>query len=156
MNIIENINERLSLADEDFASGGEQAVAQLVEKSPIKLPEDYIEFLRRISGSESGGIEFIVDDIGASICIWDAQTAIQNYEDDKEFNSYNKDLLDMIWLIGNDLGDLVFFYGEGKDGFGLYREEMGSLVSVDGADKIADTLTDFLVNGTGIDVAISL
>lgn len=156
MNIIENINERLSLADEDYASGGEQAVAQLVEKSPIKLPEDYIEFLRKISGAESGGIEFIVDDRGASIWIWDAQMAIQNYEDNKEFNVYNKDLLDKIWLIGNDLGDLVFFYGEGKDGFGLYREEMGSLVSVDGADKIADTLTDFLVNGTGIDVAISL
>lgn len=47
MNIIENINERLSLADEDFANGGEQAVSQLVEKSPIKLPEDYIEFLKK-------------------------------------------------------------------------------------------------------------
>ena len=156
MNIIENINERLLLADEDFAGGGEQAIAQLVEKSPIKLPEDYIEFLRNISGAESGGIEFSVDDKEASIWIWDAQTAIQNYEDNKEFNVYNKELLDKIWLIGNDLGDLVFFYGEGKDGFGLYREEMGSLVSVDGADKIADTLMDFLVNGTGIDVAISL
>lgn len=156
MNIIENINERLSLADEDFASGGEQAVAQLVEKSPIKLPEDYIEFLKRISGAENSGIAFSVDDGEASIWIWDARTAIQNYENNKEFNAYDKDLLDKIWLIGNDLGDLVFFYGEGKDGFGLYREEAGSLVSVDGADKIADTLTDFLVNGTGIDVAISL
>lgn len=54
------------------------------------------------------------------------------------------------------MGDLVFFYGEGKDGFGLYRKGMGSLVSVEGAEKIADTITDFLVNGTGIDVAISL
>lgn len=156
MNIIENINERLSLADGNFTDGEEQAVIQLVEKSPIKLPEDYVEFLKRISGTESSGVEFTVDDSGASIWIWDAQTAIQNYEDNKEFNVFPKDLLNKIWLIGSDLGDLVFFYGEGKDGFGLYREEMGSLVSVDRADKISDTLIDFLVNGTGIDVAISL
>lgn len=156
MDIIENINKRLSLADEDFASGGEQAVTKLIEKSPIKLPEDYIEFLKRISGAENGGIELIVNDRGASIWIWDAQTAIQNYEDNQEFNASLKDLWDKIWLIGNDLGDLAFFYAEGKDGFGLYRKGLGSLVSVDGADKIADTLTDFLVNGTGIDVAISL
>lgn len=156
MDIIENINKRLSLADEDFASGGEQAVAQLIEKSPIKLPEDYIEFLKSISGAENGGIELIVNDRGASIWIWDAQTAIQNYEDNKEFNASLNELWDKIWLIGNDLGDLVFFYAEGKDGFGLYRKGLGSLVSIDGADKIADTLTDFLVNGTGIDIAISL
>ena len=156
MNIIENINERLSFADEDFASGGEQAVAQLIEISPIKLPEDYIEFLKRISGGKNNGIEFNVDgNIRISICIWNAQEAISNYEGNREFMAFLNDLLwNKIWLIGTDLGDLVYFYGEGKDGFGLYRDEMGSL-SVDKAEKIADTLTDFLVNGTGIDVAIS-
>lgn len=31
------------------------------------------------------------------------------------------------WIIGGDLGDLVYFYGEGKDGFGLYRGDAGGL-----------------------------
>ena len=51
--------------------------------------------------------------------------------------------------------DLVFFYAEGKDGFGIYRDEAGNLYVRDG-EKIADTLTDFLVKGTGIDIALTL
>ena len=50
---------------------------------------------------------------------------------------------------------LVYFYGEGKQGFGLYRGSAGGL-DYNYAAKIADSLTDFLVNGTGIDTAITL
>lgn len=59
------------------------------------------------------------------------------------------------WLFGNDLGDLVYFFGTGKDGFGLYRTFAGPL-SLEHAEKISDTLTDFLVNGVGIDIATHL
>ena len=43
--------------------------------------------------------------------------------------------------------------GEGKEGFGLYVADAGAL-SLDDADKIADSLTDLLVHGVGIDTAV--
>lgn len=50
-------------------------------------------------------------------------------------------------LYGNmdkgDLGDLVYFYGEGKEGFVLYRGDVGGL-GFEYVKKIADTLTLFL------------
>ena len=57
-------------------------------------------------------------------------------------------------MIGNDLGDFVYYYAKGNEGFGLYRDEGGSLC-IERAEKIADSLTDFLVKGVGIDVAIT-
>ena len=65
------------------------------------------------------------------------------------------EFIESVWLFGNDLGDLVYFYGKGKDGLALYRVEDGCL-GFEAADKIADTFTDFLVNGVGIDTAIML
>lgn len=57
-------------------------------------------------------------------------------------------------MIGDDLGDFVYYYAEGKQGFGLYRDEAGILY-IEKADKIADSLTDLLINGVEIDVAIT-
>lgn len=59
------------------------------------------------------------------------------------------------WMIGDDVGDLIYFYGEGNGGFGIYRAEAGAL-DINDSDKIADSLTEFLVEGVGIDVAITL
>jgi len=156
MNIIENINERLSFDMEDVAYGGGQAIQQVLDKSPVQLPDDYIGFLKSISGAGTNGIEFEVKNEGAvSIWIWDAEMALEQYRGYKEYSHpVYEHIINKIWLIGNDLGDLVFFYGEGNGGFGLYRAEAGSLGFA--ADKIADTLTDFLVNGVGIDTAITL
>lgn len=155
MNIIENINERLSFDMEDVGYGGEQEVQQVLDTSPIKLPGDYIEFLKSISGAQANGVEFLVKDEGTlSIWIWDAKMALQQYEDYKSSYPMYAPIIDKIWVVGSDVGDLVFFYAEGKDGFGLYRAEGGSLGFA--ADKIADTLTDLLVHGVGIDVAMLL
>ena len=63
---------------------------------------------------------------------------------------------DFTLTIGGDVGDLVYCYGKGKDGVGIYRTEEGSLCLDEMADKIADTLTDFLVKGVGIDTALTL
>lgn len=160
MDILENLNERIQYIDEEFCYGGEDVVKQVAETSPIQLPEDYIEFLVSISGQvndleENLGIEFEikVEDYTLSLWIFSAQHAIETY---KEYKIYSApiydDIIDQIWLIGNDLGDLLYFYGKGKDGFGLYVAEAGSL-GFEHADKIADTLTDFLVKGIGIDTA---
>ncbi len=44
----------------------------------------------------------------------------------EEFNqTFNQEFISNAWLFGNDLGDLVYFFGTGKDGFGLYRTSAG-------------------------------
>ena len=66
-----------------------------------------------------------------------------------------ENFISKVWFIGDDLGDIVYFYGFGNDGFGIYFVETGSL-GFEYASKIADTLTDFLVSGIGIDVITAL
>lgn len=153
MNILKNLNNRLSTVDGAACYGGEEDVKKVISETPIHLPEDYIEFLKEISGGDDVGISFLVDDGEAEIAIWNASMALEKRD---EFSApYLQDFMEKTWLVGDDLGDLVYFYGEGKDGFGLYRVGAGILSIVD-AVKIADSLTDFLVKGVGIDVATSL
>lgn len=153
MNIIKNINKRLTYDKSEICAGGEKDIEEIMRVSPISLPEDYIEFLKQISGEGSYGPEFEVDGDGPSIWIWSAEMALEKLE---EFDLPSDDeFISKVWMFGNDLGDLVYFFGEGKDGFGLYRTEDGTL-DIESAEKIADTLTDFLVNGVGIDVATTL
>ncbi len=153
MNIIENVNERLVFDKGEICAGGEKDIEEIIRVSPVSLPEDYIEFLKQISGEDSCGPEFEVKDEGTSIWIWSAQMALEKLE---VFNQpFNKEVINNVWLFGNDLGDLVYFFGTGQDGFGLYRTSEGCL-EIESAEKISDTLTDFLVNGIGIDIATSL
>ncbi len=153
MNIIEHVNERLTFDKDDICAGGENDIDEVIRVSPVSLPNDYIEFLKQISGEHNPGPEFELQDKGLSIWIWSASMALEKLE---EFNRpSNQKFIRNAWLFGNDLGDLVYFYGTGKDGFGLYRTSEGWL-DIENADKIADTITDFLVDGVGIDIATSL
>ena len=153
MNIIENINERLDFDKDEICADGEKDIEEIIRVSPVTLPKDYIEFLKQISGEGSYGPEFEVEGEGLSIWIWSAKMALEKL---REFDwSFNQKFIRNAWLFGNDLGDLVYFFGEGKDGFGLYRTSAGAL-GFENAEKISDTLTDFLVNGIGIDVATKL
>lgn len=153
MNIIENINGKLLFDKSEICAGGENDIKEIIRVSPFPLPEDYIEFLQQISGENSYGPEFEVKDDGASIWVWSAKMALEKLE---EFNlPFARDFINNAWLFGNDLGDLIYFFGKGKEGFGLYRTYDSDL-SFEYAEKISDTLTDFLVNGVGIDIATTL
>lgn len=153
MNIIENINKKLVFDKNEICCGGENDIEEIIRVSPVTLPEDYIDFLKQVSGEDSYGPEFEVEDEGSSIWIWSAKMALEKLE---EFNQpFNQKFISKAWLFGNDLGDLVYFFGTGKDGFGLYRTSEGWL-DFENAEKISDTLTDFLVKGIGIDIATSL
>ncbi len=50
MNVLEHLHERIQIVDGEPSYGGEDVVNKAVETSPVPLPEDYIEFLRSISG----------------------------------------------------------------------------------------------------------
>jgi len=155
MDIISNLNKRLTMVEGGIWHGGEDKIKKVLSESPVKLPNDYIEFLKLISGKEKSlGISFLVDDKGHEIFIWSAEMALNKRNLDFNFPFY-KDFTDCTWMLGDDLGDLIYFYGEGNEGFGIYRSEAGGL-DIGDSDKIADSLTDFLVNGVGIDIAITL
>ena len=152
MDILKNLNHRLTITEGTACYGGEEDIKELMEKSPIQLPEDYIEFLKSISGGDDVGVSFQVDDTGHEINIWNAGFAMEKLEE--FYAPFLDDFLKNVWFIGDDLGDLVYCYGKGKEGFGLYCFDAGALGYFEHADKIADTLTDFLVKGVGIDVAV--
>lgn len=162
MDILEHLNDKIQIINGPPCYGGEDIVRQLVETSPVPLPEDYIDFLKSISGEtddENVGLVFGIkkkDDIQL-MQIYSAQQALKLRPEYKEIYSFpdSNGIIDQIWLIGNDLGDLHFFYGKGEEGFGLYVAE-DSAIYFENADKIADTLTDFLVNGIGFNTAFWL
>ena len=145
VSIIDNINKQLKFDKGEIHPGGKEVIKQIVDKTPIQLPADYYEFLSCISGTGNIG--------SIPICLWSANRALgmQN-----EFaHPLKENFISKVWFIGDDLGDMVYFYGFGNDGFGVYFLEVGSL-GFEYANKIADTLTDFLVNGVGIDVITAL
>ena len=159
VSIIENISKQLVFNNIEVCPGGEETIKKIFERTPIQLPADYYEFLSCISGTGNiGSIEFEIEsddeDIGnIPICLWSANRALSMQN---EFaHSMKENFISKVWFIGDDLGDMVYFYGYGNDGFGVYFVDAGSL-GFEYAYKIADTLTDFLVNGAGIDVIESL
>lgn len=155
MDILKNLNHRLTISNTEWTPcyGGEKIVKKVLSKSPIQLPEDYITFLNSISGGDDFGISFIVDGTKFQISVWDAEAALEELEEFLETLS-EEDCFRDIWCIGDDVRDLVYFYAEGKEGFGLYKADRCS-TCIDGAEKVADTLTDFLVKGIGLDVPIA-
>lgn len=154
MDIIVKLNKRLTLVEGGVCHGGEEKIKKILSESPVNLPDDYIEFLRIISGEENVGIGFAVDGTRSEIFIWSAGFALDRRAEDYSHEVYKK-VTDCCWLVGDDLGGLVYFYGNGNEGFGLYRGTSGGL-DISDSDKIADSLTNFLVDGVGIDVAITL
>ncbi|MCM1056812.1 MAG: SMI1/KNR4 family protein [Firmicutes bacterium] len=61
MDILKNLNHRLTFAEGEASYGGGDEIKQVLRESPIQLPEDYIDFLRQISGGDSLGLSFQVD-----------------------------------------------------------------------------------------------
>jgi len=43
MDIISNLNERLTIVKGGVCRGGEDKIKEVLSESPVKLPDDYIE-----------------------------------------------------------------------------------------------------------------
>lgn len=156
MDILANLNHRLTVANAGWAPcyGREEAIEEVISRSPVPLPEDYISFLRSISGGTDFELSLFVDDTKFQIEIWSAEAALEEFESELEILPEEDYFRHQVWSIGRDKKDLVYFYAEGKEGFGLYSVEGGS-TCIDDARKVADTLTNFLVNGIGIYVPVA-
>ena len=53
--MLSELHERFSIVQEDIKSG-EKGILEMLENAPLKLPDDYISFLKYISGEGSLGI----------------------------------------------------------------------------------------------------
>ena len=147
MDIISNLNERLRVIDRRDEVV-EEHIKKIVERSPIKLPDDYIDFLKEIC-CDNTAVSFEVDGEG-ELVIWSARAAYECVTLDYGEPVY-EDFVSCTWVIGDDLGECIYFYGEGKEGFGIYKTDKG-VMDIDDSEKIADSLTDLLVNGVGLDI----
>ena len=76
-------------------------------------------------------------------------------------NSFLCDLADMqenypieetgnVIIIGDDMGDSLFLYGEANEGLGLYLADAGAFHK-DDYIKLADSISDFFCKGIGIE-----
>lgn len=149
MDIISNLNERLTIVEGEVCYGGEEYIKKIVEQSPVKLPNDYIDFLKVISGGDSIGLSFEVDGV-QELFIWGSKFAYESVNTGYCHPIYT-DFLSRTWLIGDDVGEFRYFYGEGHEGFGIYKTTVGEM-DVCSSEKIANSLTNLLVNGEGLDI----
>lgn len=152
MDIMSNLNERLTIVQGggEVCHGGEEYIKKVVEQSPVKLPEDYIDFLKVISGDNNIGISFQVDGKGNNFFIWSAKFGYECVTIEYDEPVY-EDFLKFTWLIGDDVGECRYFYATGDEGFGIYKTDVG-VMYLPQSKKIADSLTDLLVNGVGLDI----
>lgn len=67
MSILDNLNQRLTIDDGEICVGGENEIEKIINIAPIILPDDYIEFLKNVSGVGNWGIVFSVDETGNMI-----------------------------------------------------------------------------------------
>ena len=152
MDIMSNLNKRLTIVigGGEVCPGGGEYIKKVVEQSPVKLPNDYIDFLNIISGDNNIGISFRVDGGAEELFIWSAKFAYERLNTDFSHPVY-ADFVNCTWLIGDDVGEYRYFYGEGDKGFGIYKTDAGEMDPYN-PEKIADSLTDLLVNGVGLDI----
>jgi hypothetical protein len=143
VNVLNNLKENIhvEVADKDSS---ESVIEEMRTKSPIKIPDEFIEMILEKSELE---ISINGDKI---LRIWGASGCIEMNE------AYNiQKYLPRSWAIGDDESGYAIVYSIAGDETGLYAVSFSDL---DDHEKIfvAPSLFDFLVNGTGITTFLSL
>jgi len=138
MSILENLNENINVKVADKASS-ELIIKEMLTKTPIKLPDEFIEIIR-----EKSEIEISIN--GDKILrIWGASGCIEMND------AYNiQKYLPFSWAIGDDEGGYAIVYAKDEDGIGVYALSFSDL---DDNEKIfiSPSLSDFLTKGIGVD-----
>jgi len=142
MRFLDNLSSLLEVVGtKDKQSVTNEDINKLMQLSSIKIPDDYLSFLREINGLELESIE-----LGYTLYLWSVQEIEFFYQDQGRILKMEKDTL----IIGDDLGDLCLFYGNGNEGFGIYYSEMSGIF-YQRAHKVCDSLTELLIEGKGLD-----
>jgi len=120
-------------------------IAKIIEFANMPLPELLLDIFRT---GKSYGIAPIEENVVIQFLdIYDIMS------DDIFYPHFIKQMKKGI-IFANDLGDDLYFYGEGKDGIGIYVVEgtVGDYYNY--AIKLADTFEDLFIRGIGIDALI--
>ncbi len=138
MSILKNLNKNINVEVADKASS-ELIIEEMLTKTPIKLPDEFIEIIR-----EKSEIEISIN--GDKILrIWGASGCIEMND------AYNiQKYLPFSWAIGDDEGGYAIVYAKGEEGIGVYAVSFSDL---DDNEKIfiSPSLSDFLTKGIGVD-----
>ena len=142
MDFFDEINKKYEIFINGEASSID-SIRKLKDFSPVQIPEEYFEIIRRKTE-----IEINIKDTNY-IRIWSADSSI-------EMNTayYIQKYIPNSIAIGDDEGEYVFLYANGKEGFGLYIVEFGDL-DVDEMKYISKSLKDLLLNGVGVDILVN-
>ncbi len=120
-------------------------IAKVIEFSNIALPDMLLDILKK-------GISYGIETLERNKVI-QFLNVYDILDDDIYYPHFIKQIKKGI-IFGNDLGDGLYFYGEGKDGIGIYT--VGGTVGdyYNNAIKLAVTFEDFFIKGIGIDVLV--
>jgi hypothetical protein len=120
-------------------------IAKVIEFSNMELPDMLLDILKK-------GISYGIETIERNKVI-QFLNVYDILDDDIYYPHFIKQIKKGI-IFGNDLGDGLYFYGEGKDGIGIYV--VGGTVGdyYNNAIKLAVTFEDFFIKGIGIDVLV--
>ena len=138
MSILNNLKEKIRIKVNEKASS-ELEIEEMITKSPIKIPNEFIEIIR-----EKSELELTID--GNKILrIWGASGCVEMND------AYNiQKYLPRSWAIGDDEGGYAIVYAiDDNEKTGVYAVSFSDL---DDNEKIfiAPSLFYFLAKGTGI------
>lgn len=142
MNILEQLNEDINVVVANISSTKSE-IEEMLMKSPIIIPNEYIEII-----SQKSELEISIKN-EKILRIWGATGCVEMNE------AYNiQTYLPDSWAIGDDEGGYAIVYSKNNDKIGVYAISFGDL---DENEKIfiASSLFELLVKGVGSDTFLS-
>ncbi|MGK9182165.1 SMI1/KNR4 family protein [Priestia filamentosa] len=145
MSILDNLTSKFRV-DAIGEPSTEESIAQLKLFSPIEVPNDYIDIIRKGTDVEiNAQVEDEEGEYEMYLRIWGANVSIENSE------GYNLEkYIPSSIIIGDNEGGMVIIYSTGKEGLGIYLTGYGDL-DISDAIYIAPSLGDLLTRNVGIE-----
>lgn len=138
MSILKDLGSSYRIDASKLGSSDEE-VKKLIEFSEVQVPKDFLEIIKELTE-----IEINIDG-KKYIRIWGADGCIEMNE------AYNiQESIPNSLAIADDEGGNALIYTTGQNGFGLYVIAFNDL-DVDELQYVAGSLSDLLINNTGID-----
>lgn len=132
MKIKDFLLDHFNLYEDDQHQFSKQDIQYMKDLSPIVLPNDYLEFIENV-----GAVSLIYQD-AMIMSFWDV-AKIKDWSITSKFSANVPKGIG----IGDDLGDMLYYYGKGKDGLGYYVVEKGSEDYLSKAFKFSNSLYKF-------------
>lgn len=123
----------------------EQMLIKVVNISKLNLPQMLLDIL-----SDGKAYGFEVEDEGILVQF---HTVYDILDVDNIYPFFNQKMKNGI-VFANDLGDLIYYYADGKNGIGIYVVGVGVADYYQDAIKLADTFENFFYKGIGVDILV--